>query len=115
MKTISRNEIRELIERGENIALVEALPENFYDTGHLPGAIAIPAGHVADLAPELIPDRKKTVVVYCGGRICQNSAQAAEEFHNLGYSDVRRYVEGKEDWKSAGLPLERSLAPAGAD
>jgi rhodanese-related sulfurtransferase len=115
MKTISRNEIRELMQRSENVALVEALPENFYETGHLPGAIAIPAGHVAVLAPSMIPDKKKTVVVYCSGRICQNSAHAAEEFQNLGYSDVRRYVEGKEDWKSAGLPLETSRVPAVPD
>jgi rhodanese-related sulfurtransferase len=54
-------------------------------------------------------------VVYCSSRICQNSAQAAAEFHNLGYSDVRRYVEGKEDWKSAGLPLVRGISAAAAD
>jgi rhodanese-related sulfurtransferase len=25
-----------------------------------------------------------------------------------GYTNVREYVEGKKDWREAGLPLERS-------
>jgi hypothetical protein len=25
----------------------------------------------------------------------------------LGYTNVREYVEGKKDWRAAGLPLER--------
>ena len=24
----------------------------------------------------------------------------------LGYTDVREYAEGKDDWREAGLPLE---------
>jgi hypothetical protein len=24
----------------------------------------------------------------------------------MGYRNVRRYVEGKQDWREAGLPLE---------
>ena len=32
----------------------------------------------------------------------------------LGYTNVREYVEGKKDWRTAGLPLERtSLGQAG--
>jgi rhodanese-related sulfurtransferase len=27
----------------------------------------------------------------------------------LGYTNVREYVEGKKDWRAAGLPLERSV------
>jgi rhodanese-related sulfurtransferase len=30
----------------------------------------------------------------------------------LGYTNVREYVEGKKDWRAAGLPLERSQAAA---
>jgi rhodanese-related sulfurtransferase len=25
----------------------------------------------------------------------------------LGYTNVREYVQGKKDWREAGLPLER--------
>jgi hypothetical protein len=29
----------------------------------------------------------------------------------MGYTNVRKYAEGKQDWQEAGLPLE---VPAGA-
>lgn len=115
MQTISRSEIKDLLQRGGNIALVEALPENFYARGHLPAAICLPPGHVAMLAPQVLPDKKQTVVVYCSSNICQNSLLAAEELTELGYTDVRRYVEGKEDWRKAGLPLETDADDQGAE
>jgi hypothetical protein len=33
----------------------------------------------------------------------------------LGYTNVREYVEGKKDWREAGLPLEKSPRPASSD
>ncbi|MEZ0223602.1 MAG: rhodanese-like domain-containing protein [Alphaproteobacteria bacterium] len=110
MNTISRNELRDLMEKKERFYLVEALPETFYETGHLPGAISIPAGYVVELASNFIPDKKSLVIVYCNGRICQNSRQAIEEFQSIGYSNLRHYEEGKEDWRAAGWPLEKQLA-----
>jgi rhodanese-related sulfurtransferase len=32
---------------------------------------------------------------------------AAKALTDLGYSDVRIYVDGKADWIDAGLPIER--------
>jgi len=106
MKTISRNELKELISQDGKAVVVEALPENFYAVGHLPGAVSIPPGKVVELAPQLLPDRSQTVVVYCSGAACQNSMITAQDLSTLGYSDVRRYVEGKDDWRGAGLPLQ---------
>jgi rhodanese-related sulfurtransferase len=30
-----------------------------------------------------------------------------------GYTDVRKYADGKDDWRAAGLPLESGAAVAG--
>lgn len=105
MTSITRTEIKERLATGD-ITLVDALPVNYYMSGHLPGALSMPPGRVTELAPQLLPDLSKTIVVYCSSSICQNSAIAADALKELGYTDVRRYVEGKEDWRSAGLPLE---------
>ncbi len=32
----------------------------------------------------------------------------------MGYTNVRDYAEGEQDWVEAGLPLETSGAPATA-
>ncbi|MBL8713383.1 MAG: rhodanese-like domain-containing protein [Alphaproteobacteria bacterium] len=105
MTSITRTEIKERLAAGD-ITLVDALPVNYYMSGHLPGALSMPPGRVTELAPQLLPDLSKTIVVYCSSSICQNSAIAVDALKELGYTDVRRYVEGKEDWRSAGLPLE---------
>ncbi|MEY2517597.1 MAG: hypothetical protein QOJ89_4955, partial [bacterium] len=31
---------------------------------------------------------------------------AAEQLAALGYANVRRYEEGKQDWMEAGLPVQ---------
>ena len=63
--TISRDELKEKIERGERFHLVETLPPTAYHHAHLPGAINLPPERVGELAPQLLPDRSAEIVVYC--------------------------------------------------
>ena len=65
---------------------------------HLPGAINIPADQVRRLAAELIPNKHVEVIVYCAGPQSNASDTAAIEFNRMGYSNVRRYIGGKQDW-----------------
>lgn len=44
--------------------------------------------------------------MYCSNTACQNSGIAANRLTALGYTDVRKYAEGKQDWVEAGLPTE---------
>ena len=79
----------------------------YFDTEHLPGAINLPHDRVRELAPELLPDRGARIVTYCANTPCQNSGIAAATLVTMGYSDVREYAEGKQDWIDAGLPVEK--------
>jgi rhodanese-related sulfurtransferase len=63
--TISRDELRAKIDRGDEFRLVETLPEPAYRKGHLPGAVNLPPGRVRELAPRLLPDKTADIVVYC--------------------------------------------------
>ena len=62
---ISRQELKAKLDRGDDFALVDALGEEYYRHSHLPGAISIPYDRVRELAPELLPDPNREVVVYC--------------------------------------------------
>lgn len=104
--TISRDEIWTRMESGASMTLVEALPEKYYRSGHLPGAINIPLDEIEARAGELLPDRDALVVVYCASLACRNSALAAQALGQLGYRNVREFAEGKQDWSEAGLPME---------
>ena len=112
MSKISRDELHAKLERGDDVAILEALPEKYYRTGHLPGARLMPHDAVADLAPSLVPDKSAEIVVYCASATCRNSEIAATRLTELGYRNVRAYAEGKADWVAAGLPLESAKTPA---
>jgi rhodanese-related sulfurtransferase len=106
VSTITRDELKAKLDRKEKLILVEALPERYYLDQHLPGAINVPHDQVDALAPGLLPDKAAQIVVYCANAPCRNSGIAAQRLVELGYTDVRDYHEGKQDWIEAGLPVE---------
>ena len=113
MRTIVRTDLESLIAAGA-VTVVEALPEKYYRTAHLPGAKHMPHDETAALAPGILPDRAAGIVVYCASATCTNSHIAAETLAGLGYTDVRVYVDGKQDWIDAGLPVETGDAASRA-
>jgi rhodanese-related sulfurtransferase len=62
VKTISREDLKEKIDRGDDFVLLEVLSEASYDRAHLPGAIRF---QDMGLIPELMPDKTTEVVAYC--------------------------------------------------
>lgn len=62
--SISREELWEKIENGEDFTLVDVLDEPFYRHSHLPGAINIPLDEI-ETAEETLPDKATEIVVYC--------------------------------------------------
>ncbi len=66
MKTITRDELKAKIDRGDRFTLVEVLPRMAWEHEHLPGAINVPPDQVSTLAPTLLPDKSAEIVVYCG-------------------------------------------------
>jgi rhodanese-related sulfurtransferase len=111
-RTITRQEIAELIESGAPLQLVETLRPQHFEQAHLPGAVLIEMETVAEQAQELLPDRDALVITYCSNVACQNSRVVAEKLAKLGYTNVRRYEAGKQDWIEAGLPVESAVAAA---
>jgi len=65
IKTISRDELKEKLDRQDEFTLVETLPRVAYEHAHLPGAINLPSDQVSVLAPKLLPNKNAEIVVYC--------------------------------------------------
>ena len=64
-ETVSREELKAKMDRGEAFTLVETLAEVAYQHAHLPGAINLPPDRVQELAPRLLPDKGAEIIVYC--------------------------------------------------
>ena len=103
-KTITRDELHRAIE-ASSVTVVETLRAEHFAQGHLPGAIHIHFEQIAERAPELLLDQDAPIVTYCSNTACRNSELAANQLAKLGYTNVRKYAEGKQDWLQAGLPL----------
>ncbi len=79
IRFISARELRAMLDRREDLVLVDARDEVWYRAGHIPGAVSIPAEdapldsvdvhHPKRLFyPERLPqDRGRLLVFYCGG------------------------------------------------
>jgi rhodanese-related sulfurtransferase len=81
----------------------------YFDAEHLPGARNLTHDRVDEPAAEVLPDKDAFVVVYCSNTACQNSVVASRRLVELGYTNVHEYVDGKQDWTRAGLPVEQTV------
>lgn len=108
-KTVAAQDVQSRMAAGD-VVLLEALPSEHYDKEHLPGALNMPHDQVDELAPQLVPDKATSVIVYCASGTCANSGIAARRLEELGYEDVADYELGKEDWAEAGLAFEHGAA-----
>jgi len=107
---ITRENLREKIERGDDFVLVDALSPMSFAMMHLPGAINLTPGWVDNRARRRIPDLDTQIVVYCRNSDCDSSILVANRLIDLGYRNVRHYTGGMRDWMEAGLPLEGGRA-----
>ncbi len=108
---ITRSDLEILVGAG-SVVLIDALPASYYDQLHLPSALNLVESDVDTEAPRLLPDRTAAIVVYCSNEACGNSQAVANRLERLGYTAVREYREGIQDWVAAGNPTESSISAA---
>src|SRR5580704_16867341 len=69
---------------GDGVAIVDVRETEEYATGHLPGAVHVPRGHLESRINGVVPDRSQRVVLYCASG--NRSALAAKTLgDDLGY------------------------------
>ena len=86
------------------VTVVDVRSANEWNEGHVPGAMHIPLGYLADRTSEI--PAGKPVVVQCqsGGR----SSIAASILERAGFRDVTNLTGGLGAWTAAGLPLDEA-------
>ena len=102
VRTIDREELKRLVDvRDRRFKLVMALGEWEFRTKRIPGSL-----HFKD-ADDMLASLGKDdeIVVYCTNPPCLASVAAYHRLVQEGYTNVRRYAGGIEDWERAGLPV----------
>ena len=109
MQLISREELKQKMERGDRFQLVMSLGDWQYRAKHIPGSLHFPTREEA--LAELSQDDE--IVVYCSSYDCIASVLAYKYLVHHGYMHVRRYAGGILDWEEAGYPLEGEMVEKG--
>jgi sulfur-carrier protein adenylyltransferase/sulfurtransferase len=87
----------------QDIVLVDVREKYEWNDGHIPGAIHVPRGFLELQIEEAVPDKSKTVVLYCAGGV--RSLIAGSTLKQMGYKNAISMSGGFGQWKGNGLPF----------
>jgi rhodanese-related sulfurtransferase len=110
MRLISAQELKEKLDRGEPVKLVNALGDWEYRAAHIPGSLHFSTPE--DTLKAL--DRDDEIVVHCSNPSCMASVMLYRFLERNGYRNIRRFAGGLQEWQQAGDPLEGDMAEAQA-
>ncbi|TAL16240.1 rhodanese-like domain-containing protein [bacterium] len=115
-KLVNTEELYKWTAEKKDMIIIDVLPKDEYDKGHIPGAVNSP---LPKTEKELTPfdtesvvktagsDKEKPVVLYCGFVACRRSHLGAKILAENGFKSVNRYPAGITGWKEMGYPLEK--------
>ena len=108
----------ELLERARDglITVLDVRPAEEYAAGHVPGAINIPLQELELRLEELSNQEgeNREIVAYCRGPHCILAFDAVARLREKGLK-ARRLEDGYPEWKTAGLPVEKSQTSTQTD
>jgi molybdopterin/thiamine biosynthesis adenylyltransferase/rhodanese-related sulfurtransferase len=96
----------------QDVVLVDVREKLEWNEGHIPGAIHVPRGYLELQIEEAVPDKEKTVVLYCAGGV--RSLMAGATLQQMGYKNVISMAGGFGQWKNSGynFVVPRTLSDA---
>jgi rhodanese-related sulfurtransferase len=111
LRLISAQELKEKLDRGDPLTLVNALGDWEYRAAHIPGSLhfATPEETLRAL------NRDDEIVVHCSDPSCLASVALYQLLERNGYRNVRRFAGGLQAWQAAGYPLEGTMVEAQGD
>ncbi len=102
---ISAEELKQMIDAGEDLIILDARPMNEYRNMNIPGAIDCPGAELTYRIQELAPSPETRIVVNCAGRT--RSIIGAQTLINSGVPNpVVALKNGTMGWHLTGFELE---------
>jgi molybdopterin/thiamine biosynthesis adenylyltransferase/rhodanese-related sulfurtransferase len=93
----------ETVPDNQEIVLVDVREKIEWNEGHIPGAVHVPRGYLELQIEEAVPDKSKTVVLYCAGGV--RSLMAGATLKQMGYENAISMSGGFGQWKASGFPF----------
>jgi len=91
-----------------NTLFIDSRHEFDYQAGHIRGAVNIPLKMFdTHLALLNTISKDKPLIIYCDGAECNSSIELAVKLAESGFTRVKVFFGGWQEWSSAGLPIEK--------
>jgi rhodanese-related sulfurtransferase len=103
VKQIDTEGYRKMLAAGEDHILIDTREESEWAAGHVASAIHLGKGIIERDIETAVPDKAKTLVLYCGGGF--RSALVADNLQKMGYENPISLDGGWRALKESGLPL----------
>jgi len=103
IREIDIHEVKRWLDSDKKFCLIDVREESEWAAGRLPLSIHIGRGILERDIERTIPDKKTTLVLYCGGGY--RSVLAAESLQKMGYTDVWSMSGGWRGWVESGYQV----------
>jgi len=106
---ITIEELKQKMDDGDDILVLDAQPKAIYDKGHIKGALSLPwAAKLAQWDVRQI-SRDKMIIVYCDcGPGEADSSDLAAQLREMGFNNVKVLADPSiRGWIRAGYPVEK--------
>ncbi|HEV2880103.1 MAG TPA: rhodanese-like domain-containing protein [Pyrinomonadaceae bacterium] len=114
IKIISTVELEQQLREGGKLEFWNVLTDEYFNGEMIPGSRRVPLERVGREARETNLAKDAEIIVYCAGPQCPQSGYAARKLEDLGYTNVKAYEGGLEEWKGLGREVERVGEPVAA-
>lgn len=106
---IGIQELKEMLDSGEAVTIIDAQPKSVYEEEHIKGAISLPWKSQIELEDVWSLPNDIPIVTYCDcGPGESDSADVAAQLIRMGYDDVKVLRDPSiRGWKEAGYPTEK--------
>jgi rhodanese-related sulfurtransferase len=105
VKETTVDEVKQKLDDGDKVLLVDVREESEFAKDHLPGAIHLGKGVIERDIERRVPDVKTPMILYCGGGF--RSAMAADNLQKMGYTNVLSMDGGVREWREKNYPMTR--------
>lgn len=104
---VSTEEMVALVKAGDTI-LLDARAGQFDDGERIPGAQQLAPNAPEELIASTLPDKDAAIVAYCANPQCPAGQILVDRLKELGYTNLRKYVDGIAGWKQDGHSVEKA-------
>lgn len=88
--------------RNGTAVFIDARESDFFEEGHIPGAVNLPVSGIKNSLPAGI-SADRFLIVYCSGGDCEDSGVVARALFKMGCRDVAVFAGGWDEWSAAGI------------